>query len=42
MKTLQFTGLNENNVNNVINALAQLLADLQVHYTNLRDRKSTR
>jgi starvation-inducible DNA-binding protein len=37
MKTLQFTGLNENNVNNVINALAQLLADLQVHYTNLRN-----
>ncbi len=37
MKTLQVTGLNENNVNNVINALAQLLADLQVHYTNLRN-----
>lgn len=37
MKTLQFTGLNENNVKNVVNALSQLLADLQVHYTNLRN-----
>jgi starvation-inducible DNA-binding protein len=33
--TLEITGL-KNNVQ-VTNALAQLLADLQVHYTNLRD-----
>lgn len=37
MKTLDFTGLNANKVNNVKAALSQLLADLQVHYTNLRD-----
>lgn len=37
MRTLNFTGLNENNVQKVNNALAQLLADFQVHYTNLRD-----
>lgn len=37
MKTLQFTGLNANNVANVVNTLSQLLADLQVHYTNLRN-----
>lgn len=37
MKTLQFTGLNANNVANVVNALSQLLADLQVHYANLRN-----
>ncbi|MCH3982057.1 MAG: DNA starvation/stationary phase protection protein [Prevotella sp.] len=37
MRTLNFTGLNENNVQKVYNALAQLLADFQVHYTNLRN-----
>lgn len=37
MRTLNFTGLNENNVQRVNNALAQLLADFQVHYTNLRN-----
>ncbi len=37
MRTLNFTGLNENNVQKVNNALAQLLADFQVHYTNLRN-----
>src|SRR3712207_1576915 len=36
MKTLDFTGLNEKNVANVVSGLSQLLADLQVYYTNLR------
>lgn len=36
MKTLDFLGLNEQKVNNVIEGLAQLLADFQVFYTNLR------
>lgn len=34
MKTLEITGLK--GVQNVTNGLQQLLADLQVHYTNLR------
>lgn len=34
MKTTEFTGLK--NVENVTKGLQQLLADLQVHYTNLR------
>jgi starvation-inducible DNA-binding protein len=34
MKTLDFTGLT--NVQNVTNGLQQLLADFQIHYTNLR------
>lgn len=37
MKTLDFLHLDEKNVSNVVNALQQLLADFQVHYTNLRD-----
>ena len=37
MKTLAFTGLSANNANTVNNLLSQLLADLQVHYTNLRN-----
>ncbi len=36
MKTLDFLALNEAKVNNVVNALAQLLADFQIYYTNLR------
>lgn len=36
MRTLDFNGLNENKVQNVVKALAALLADLQVYYTNLR------
>lgn len=36
IKTLDILGLNENKVNGVINGLNQLLADLQVYYTNLR------
>lgn len=36
MKTLDYLHLNENKVNNVVSALHQLLADFQVHYTNLR------
>ena len=35
MKTLTVSGLNPSN--QVTNALSQLLADLQVHYTNLRN-----
>ena len=35
MKTLNVTGLNHSE--KVVNALAQLLADFQVHYTNLRN-----
>lgn len=34
MKTTEFTGLK--NVENITNGLQQLLADLQVYYTNLR------
>ena len=37
MKTLNFTGLNSELTLNVVNALAQLLADFQIHYTNLRN-----
>lgn len=36
MKTLDYLHLNEANVANVVSALKQLLADYQVHYTNLR------
>lgn len=36
MKTLDYLHLNENKVNSVVSALHQLLADFQVHYTNLR------
>lgn len=37
MKTLNFLHLDEKQTQNVIVALQQLLADFQVHYTNLRD-----
>lgn len=37
MKTLDYTHLNEQQVKPVVDALAQLLADVQVYYTNLRD-----
>lgn len=36
MKTLDYLHLNDAKVANVISALNQLLADSQVHYTNLR------
>lgn len=36
MKTLDYININENNANAVVNSLNQLLADFQVHYTNLR------
>jgi starvation-inducible DNA-binding protein len=36
MKTLDYLKLNESGVANVVSALQQLLADFQVHYTNLR------
>lgn len=36
MKTLDYLHMSENNANAVVNALKQLLADFQVHYTNLR------
>lgn len=36
MKTLDYLHLNEKKVANVVSALHQLLADFQVHYTNLR------
>ena len=36
MKTLDYLQVCENKANNVVNALSQLLADFQVHYTNLR------
>lgn len=36
MKTLDYLHLNDAKVANVISALNQLLADFQVHYTNLR------
>lgn len=35
MKTLDYIKLDENRVNNVVDALSQLLADLQVYYNNL-------
>ena len=37
MKTLNFLHLDEKMVQNVVASLQQLLADYQVHYTNLRD-----
>ncbi len=37
MKTTEITGLSSKNTSNVISALAKLLADFQVHYTNLRN-----
>ena len=37
MKTLEITGMNSNNVSNVVNGLSILLANLQVHYANLRN-----
>lgn len=36
MKTLDFLNLNNTQTENVVNALHDLLADFQVHYTNLR------
>lgn len=36
MKTLDYLHISENNANAVVNSLSQLLADFQVHYTNLR------
>ena len=36
MKTTEITGLNVQRTVEVVNALQQLLADFQVHYTNLR------
>ncbi len=36
MKTLDYTGLNENKVSNVVKGLTQLLANFQVYYANLR------
>lgn len=36
MKTLDYLHLNETKVAGVVSALSQLLADFQVHYTNLR------
>ncbi len=36
MKTLDYLHISENNANAVVNTLRQLLADFQVHYTNLR------
>lgn len=36
MKTLDYLHLNEKKVAGVVSALHQLLADFQVHYTNLR------
>lgn len=36
MKTTEITGLNAQNTVGVVNALQLLLADFQVHYTNLR------
>ena len=36
MKTLDYLYLNEKNLKEVISALQKLLADFQVHYTNLR------
>ena len=36
MKTLDYLHISENNANAVTNVLNQLLADFQVHYTNIR------
>lgn len=36
MKTLDYLHLDEKKVSGVVSALSQLLADFQVHYTNLR------
>lgn len=36
MKTLDYLNLNESKINNVVNALHYLLANFQIHYTNLR------
>ncbi|RRD00249.1 Dps family protein [Prevotella sp. OH937_COT-195] len=36
MRTLDYLSLDEKKVKNVVNGLSQLLADLQVYYTNLR------
>ena len=36
MKTLDFLNLNNTKITNVVDSLHQLLADFQVHYTNLR------
>ncbi len=36
MKTMDYLHLNDSKSANIISALAQLLADFQVHYTNLR------
>lgn len=37
MKTLEFTELDERKMNGVVDSLAQLLADFQIYYTNLRN-----
>lgn len=37
MRTLDFTGLDEKRVDKVVKGLAQLLADFQIYYTNLRN-----
>ena len=37
MKNLDFIGLDENKVSKVREGLAQLLADFQIYYTNLRN-----
>ena len=37
MKNLEIIGLDESKVNKVKDALAQLLADYQIYYTNLRN-----
>ncbi|MEZ7746309.1 DNA starvation/stationary phase protection protein, partial [Prevotella jejuni] len=36
MKRLEVLGLNEKKVENIVNELSVLLADLQVFYSNLR------
>ena len=36
MKTLDYLNLNNTKITNVVDSLHQLLADFQVHYTNLR------
>lgn len=37
MKTLDYLHIDQSKAANVVNSLQQLLADFQVHYTNLRD-----
>ena len=37
MNNLEFIGLEESKVSKVREALAQLLADFQIYYTNLRN-----